>query len=30
MPTDTYTKYRLPYEMEQQVKNQPKFKFRKT
>ena len=25
MPTDTYTKYRLPYEMEQQVKNQPKF-----
>ena len=30
MPTDTYTKYRLPYEMELQVKNQPKFKFRKT
>lgn len=28
MPTDTYTKYRLPYEYEQQVKSQPKFKFR--
>ena len=29
MPTDTYTNYRLPYEYEQQVKNQPKFRFRK-
>jgi hypothetical protein len=29
MPVDTYTNYRLPYEKEQQVKNQPKFKFRK-
>ena len=29
MPADTYTKYRLPYEHEQQVKQQPKFKFRK-
>lgn len=29
MPPETYTKYRLPFEHEQQVKNQPKFKFRK-
>lgn len=29
MPTDTYIKYRLPYEREQQVKNYPKFKFKK-
>lgn len=29
MPTDTYIKYRLPYEREQQIKNYPKFKFRK-
>ena len=30
MLSDTYTKYRLPYEQEQQTKNYPKFKFRKT
>lgn len=30
MPMNTYTKYRLPYEHEQQTKHQPKFKFRKT
>ena len=29
MPPETYTTYRLPYEHEQQVKNQPKFRFRK-
>ncbi len=29
MPTDTYTKYRLPYEHEQQIKNFPKFNFRR-
>lgn len=29
MPINTYTNYRLPYEKEQQVKNQPKFRFRK-
>lgn len=29
MPTDTYTKYRLPFEYEQQLKMMPKFKFRK-
>lgn len=29
MPTEIYTKYRLPYEQEQQLKNYPKFKFRK-
>ena len=29
MPTDTYTKYRMPYEYEQQVKQQLQFKFKK-
>lgn len=28
MPTNTYTKYRLPYEYEQQTKKFPKFKFK--
>jgi hypothetical protein len=30
MPTDVFVKYRQPYELEQMVKNQPKFKFRYT
>lgn len=29
IPTDIYLRYRLPYEREQQVKNYPKFKFKK-
>lgn len=29
MLAETYTKYRLPYEREQQIKQYPKFKFRK-
>lgn len=29
MPADIYTRYRLPYEHEQQVKNLPTFKFRR-
>jgi len=28
MPADTYIKYRLPYEREQQIKNYPKIKFK--
>ena len=29
MPTEVYNTYRLPFEYEQQVNSQPKFKFRK-
>lgn len=29
IPTDTYTKYRIPYEHEQMTKNIPRFPFRK-
>jgi hypothetical protein len=29
MPTDVFTKYRQPFELEQMIKNQPRFKFRK-
>ncbi len=29
MPADVYLKYRVPYEREQQLKNYPKFKFKR-
>lgn len=29
MPTDVFTRYRQPYELEQMIKNQPKFRFRR-
>lgn len=29
LPTDVFTRYRQPYELEQMIKNQPRFNFRK-